>query len=66
MKKYWKVIVVVALCVFIVDWMIIGSKLLNNEHNFLPEAWIAGCCWFIVMSNAVYTAVQRFVNKEQV
>ena len=66
MKKYWKRMVIVAICVFFIDWMIMGIKLIDNDHNILLEAYVAGGCWLIVMSNAVYTAVHRFLNKEPV
>ena len=64
MKKYWKMAVIVAVCVFVIDWMIMGIKLIDNDHNILVEAYVAGGCWLIVMSNAVYTAVHRLLNKE--
>ena len=64
MKKYWKMAVIVAVCVFVIDWMIMGIKLIDNDHNILLEAYVAGGCWLIVMSNAVYTAIYRLLNKE--
>ena len=64
MKRYWKAMVVVAVCVFVIDWVVIGIKLLDNDYNILLEAYVAGGCWLIVMSNAVYTAVHRLQNKE--
>jgi len=64
MKKYWKIATIVAVCVFVVDWMFMGIKLIDNNHNILLEAYVAGGCWLIVMSNAVYTAVHRLQNKE--
>ncbi len=64
MKKYWRTTVIVAVFVFVIDWMIMGIKLIDNDHNILVEAYVAGGCWLIVMSNAVYTAVHRLLNKE--
>lgn len=64
MKKYWKIATIVAVCVFVIDWMIMGIKLIDNDYNIFVEAYVAGGCWLIVMSNAVYTAIHRLLNKE--
>ena len=65
MKKYWKMTVIVAVCVFVVDWMVMSIKLIDNDHNILLEAYVGGGCWLIVMSNAVYTAVHRLQNRQK-
>lgn len=55
--------VIVAIYVFVVDWMVMGIKFLDHDYDILLEAYVAGGCWLIVMSNGVYTAVHRLLNK---
>ena len=64
MKKYWKMAVIVAACVFVFDWMVMGIKLLDHDYDILLEAYVAGACWLVVCSNAVYVATRRLLNKE--
>ena len=64
MKRYWKTAVIVAICVFVVDWMIMGIKLLDHYYDILLEAYVAGGCWLIVMSNDVGIAARRLLNRE--
>ena len=64
MKKYCKTVVIVAVCVFVVDWMVMGIKLLDHDYDIFLEAYVAGACWLVVCSNAVYVATRRlFCNR---
>ena len=63
MKRYWKMMVITAVCVFVVDWMIIGIKLLDHDHDILLEAYVAGACWLVVCCNSIYTTVQRYITQ---
>lgn len=63
MKKYWKMAVIVAVCVFVFDWMVMGIKLLDHDYDILLEAYVAGACWLVVCGNAVYVATRRLLNR---
>ncbi len=49
MKKALNWIVISAFLIFLVDWAIIGLKLLDNNDEFYVEAWLALFCLLVIV-----------------
>lgn len=54
MKQIMKWIRIIVLTIFCVDWLIIGVKLLDNNFDFLIEAYVAFACFVILLFCTIY------------
>lgn len=44
MKRITTCVLIIALIIFIIDWGIIGVKLLDGDYDIIPEAYIGAAC----------------------
>ena len=56
MKRITTWVLVIALIIFIIDWGIIGVKLLDGDYDIIPEAYIGAACFGVMLISAVYKA----------
>lgn len=50
-KCKWKIAtraLVISFIIFLIDWAIMGLKLLDNDYNITVEAYIGLACWMII------------------
>ena len=60
MKKTATWVLVIAFIVFLIDWGVMGIKLLDNDYNIMLEAYIGFVCWvFIIISIFVRAITDR-------
>ena len=45
MKRITTCVLIIALIIFIIDWGIIGVKLLDGDYDIIPEAYIGAACF---------------------
>ena len=60
MKRITTCVLIIALIVFIIDWGIIGVKLLDGNYDIITEAYIGAACFGAMLICAVCKA---FTNK---
>lgn len=60
MKRITTWVLVIALIIFIIDWGIIGVKLLDGNYDIITEAYIGAACFGAMLICAVCKA---FTNK---
>lgn len=60
MKRITTCVLIIALIVFIIDWGIIGVKLLDGDYDIILEAYIGAACFGVMLISAVCKA---FTNK---
>ena len=48
MKKIATRALVISFIIFLIDWAIMGLKLLDNDYNITVEAYIGLVCWIII------------------
>ncbi len=47
MKKILSWVQWISFTVLLIDWTIIGLKLLDGKHDFVPAAYVALVCWVV-------------------
>ena len=52
MKKTMFTIFIVALIIFVIDWGIMGIKLLDHNYEVMTETYIGLVCWIIMIGCA--------------
>lgn len=57
MKKMATRALVIAVIVFLIDWGIMGLKLLDNDYNITIEAYIGLVCWIIIFASIICRAL---------
>ena len=57
MKKIATKALVIAFIVFLIDWGIMGLKLLDNDYNITIEAYIGFVCWIIIFASIISRAL---------
>ena len=57
MKKIATRALVIAFIVFLIDWGIMGLKLLDNDYNITIEAYIGLVCWIIIFASIICRAL---------
>lgn len=60
MKKAIKWARIIATILFVIVWLIIGLKLLDNNYDFLTEVYVAFACFVIIL---VCSLCRLFTNK---
>ena len=60
MKKTMFTIFIVALIIFVIDWGVMGVKLLDHNYEVMTETYIGLLCWIIMIGCALY---KSFSNK---
>lgn len=60
MKRITTWVLIIALIIFIIDWGIIGVKLLDGNYDIITEAYIGAACFGVMLICAVCKA---FTNK---
>ncbi len=60
MEKITTWAVAIAFIVFVIDWGVMGVKLLNGNYEIITEAYIGAACWGVMLVSAVYKV---FTNK---
>ena len=53
MKKITTWALVIAFVVFIIDWGVMGVKLLNGNYEIITEAYIGAACWGVMLVSAL-------------
>jgi len=48
MRKVANWALVISFIIFLIDWGVIGIKLLDNDYNFTVEAYIGLVCYIII------------------
>ena len=38
----------IAFIIFLIDWGVMGLKLLDNDYNITVEAYIGSVCWVVI------------------
>ena len=56
MKRITTWVLIIALIIFIIDWGIIGVKLLDGNYDIITEAYIGAACFGVMLISAVYKA----------
>ena len=51
MRKFVTWSLAIAFIVFLIDWGIMGLKLLDNNYNITIEAYIGFACWIIIFAS---------------
>lgn len=57
MKKTATWVLVIAFIVFLIDWGIMGIKLLDNDYNIILEAYIGFVCWVLIIISIFVRAI---------
>lgn len=60
MKKITTWLLIIALILFMIDWGVMGVKLLNGNYEIITEAYIGAACWGVMLVSAV---CKVFTNK---
>ncbi len=60
MRKVANWALVIAFVIFLIDWAIMGIKLLDNNYNITVEAYIGLVCFIVIV---VSIFVRAFTNK---
>lgn len=60
MKKITTGALAIAFIVFIIDWGVMGVKLLNGNYEIITEAYIGAACWGVMLVSA---PCKLFTNK---
>lgn len=60
MKKYVTWIMLITTIIFIIDWGIMGIKLLDGNYNISLESYIGAICFIIILVCILY---KSFSNK---
>ncbi len=56
MKRITTCVLIIALIIFIIDWGIIGMKLLDGDYDIITETYIGAACFGVMLISAVYKA----------
>ena len=57
MKKTATWVLVIAFIVFLIDWGIMGIKLIDNDYNIILEAYIGFVCWVLIIISIFVRAI---------
>lgn len=49
MKKVSNWALAIASIIFLIDWGVMGLKLLDNDYNVTVEAYIGFVCWVVIL-----------------
>lgn len=53
MKKITTWLLIIAIILFVIDWGVMGVKLLNGNYEIITEAYIGAACWGVMLVAAV-------------
>lgn len=56
MKKIMLWLFTISFIVFIIDWGVVGLKLLNGDYDILVGAYIGAACLVVIFVCAIYKA----------
>ncbi len=59
MKKIVNWLYGISLAVLLIDWCVLGLKLLDGDYDNSVEIWIAAVCWALALFCALYKAFSR-------
>ena len=54
MKKIVTWILIISICISVIVWGVIGVKILDNNYDFLIEAYIGYVCFAVMMACIIY------------
>lgn len=54
MKKIVTWLTVISIIVFLIDWGVMGIKILDNDYNITAEAYIGAFCILILLFCLIY------------
>ncbi len=54
MKKFMTLVHIITIIVLIVDWGVMGVKILDNNYDIMVEAYIGLACILIIFMCALY------------
>ena len=57
MKRIATWVLIAAFVVFVIDWGVVGVKLLRGDDGITAGAWIGAVCWGVMMVCLVCRAV---------
>lgn len=60
MRKMVFTIFIMALITFVIDWGLMGIKLLDNNYEIMIETYVGLACWIIMIVCALY---KTFTNR---
>ena len=49
MRKIANWALAIAFIIFLIDWGVMGLKLLDNDYNITVEAYIGFVCWVVIL-----------------
>ena len=53
MRKAANWTLAIAFIIFLIDWGVMGLKLLDNDYNITVEAYIGFVCWVVILVSTV-------------
>lgn len=59
MKKFMSWLFAVSLAVFVIDWGVVGVKLLNGDYDITVGAYIGLACCIIMLVCALYRCLSN-------
>ena len=60
MKRFMFWLLVTAAAVFVIDWGVVGLKLLSGEYDITVGAYIGLACWIVIIVSVIF---RRFSNR---
>lgn len=50
MRKIWPWLFAAAVVVFVIDWGIVGIRLLQGQYEITAGVWIGAVCWLLILA----------------
>ena len=57
MKKIATWALIIALIIFLIDWGVMGIKLIDNDYNIIFEAYVGFAYWVLIMISIFVRAI---------
>lgn len=59
MKKAVSWVCAISLAVFLIDWIVMGLKIFDNDYNIMAEAYVALVCFVMLFICGMYKIISR-------
>ena len=60
MRKIANWALAIAFIIFLIDWGVMGLKLLDHDYNIIVEAYIGFVCWVVILVS-IFIAIETIL-----